>query len=255
MKKARTDHQAYLDMFETSKNKFDCHYYDGNPEVHSKMYAWVKGVSPLIGFSGSANYSQYGFDENRQQNQMLQDDPNDITKYYYHLLKNSVHVQDYRPVIRHIEEYENVQGSLPPGEVKWIKENESARISFLTKATGKIAKQHSLNWGQRTGREPNQACLPINGKARNDDFLPPIGLTFTLLTDDGKSFDCTRQQQGGKAISTTYNNSEIGIYFRNRLNVPPGNFVSTQDLINYGRTDFLLKKLDDETYYLDFSKK
>ncbi|MFL2656663.1 MAG: hypothetical protein ACJ0F0_03430 [Burkholderiaceae bacterium] len=117
-----------------------------------------------------------------------------------------------------------------------------------------MAKKHSLNWGQRPGRNPNEACLPIDGDARANAFLPPHNFTFTLLTDDGMTMDCKRQQGGGKAISTTYNNSEIGMYFRKRLNVPLGKFVHTEDLIKYRRTDFVLKKIDDETFYLDFKK-
>ena len=33
-----------------------------------------------------------------------------------------------------------------------------------------------------------------------------------------------------------------------------GEFVKKEDLINYGRTDFVLKKLNEETFFLDFRK-
>lgn len=56
-----------------------------------------------------------------------------------------------------------------------------------------------------------------------------------------------------KAIHTTKSNSIFGKYFRERLNVPLGNFVVKQDLINYGRTDVKICKIDDETYFMDFS--
>ena len=62
------------------------------------------------------------------------------------------------------------------------------------------------------------------------------------------------QQDGRKAISTTNNNSEIGRYFRERLGVESGKLVLKDDLIKYGRTDFILRKIDDETFMLDFSK-
>jgi len=45
----------------------------------------------------------------------------------------------------------------------------------------------------------------------------------------------------------------LGKYLRGRLNLAPGSPIVKEDLIRYGRTDFLLKKLDDETFFLDFS--
>ena len=51
MKKARTDHQAYLDMFETSKNKFDCHYYDSNQRFLQNVCMGKRSISTYW-FSG-----------------------------------------------------------------------------------------------------------------------------------------------------------------------------------------------------------
>ncbi|MEI7485483.1 MAG: hypothetical protein WCK13_12300 [Ignavibacteriota bacterium] len=45
----------------------------------------------------------------------------------------------------------------------------------------------------------------------------------------------------------------MGEYFRNRINVANGAPVSTQDLLDYGRTDATFYKIDDETYFMDFS--
>ena len=42
----------------------------------------LDGSIPLIGFSGSANYSQYGFYEEKQKNQMVQDDPVELFNYF-----------------------------------------------------------------------------------------------------------------------------------------------------------------------------
>ena len=214
----------------------------------------MKNGQPSLGFSGSANYSQPGFFGNEQQNQMVNDSALEIKNYFFRLLEESVSIDQYEHEEDEVLQIVNVGDSIPPGEGLWIEENTSVRVSLLSsKLGGEIANKDSLNWGQRAGREPNQGCLNIRGDAKTDGFLPPRGQTFTLLTDDGKSMDCTRQQDGGKAISTTYDNSELGLYFRRRLGVPSGEFVKTQDLVNYGRTDFYLKKIDSETFYLDFS--
>jgi len=74
-----------------------------------------------------------------------------------------------------------------------------------------------------------------------------------VLTDDNKVMICSRAQQNGKALRTPSNNSEIGIYFRQRLGVPLGDAVQLSDLENYGRTDVCFYKIDDETYFMDFS--
>lgn len=250
----RNDHSAYLNIKNLYPDSFDGYYYSGRPGVHSKTYSWLKSGVPSIGFTGSANYSQYGFFSTMQQNQMVEDDPDVIKNYFEILLKDSLRIEDYIPTEDDTVDSLNVEGSLAPGTIEWIKYNESVRISLLSR-DGEVAKRSVLNWGQRPdqNRDPDQAYLPIRLDARKDGFLPERTFTFTLLTDDNKTFDCVRAQDGGKAIHTTNDNSELGKYLRNRLNLAPGSPIVKDDLIRYGRTDYLLKKLDDETFYLDFS--
>lgn len=50
-------------------------------------------------------------------------------------------------------------------------------------------------------------------------------------------------------------NSELGEYFSYRLGLPSGAKVTKEDLERYGRTDVDFYKLDEETYYMDFSPK
>lgn len=76
---------------------------------------------------------------------------------------------------------------------------------------------------------------------------------FTVLTDDGNVLICARAQENGKAIHTPHDNSLIGKYFRNRLALASGVAVEKKDLENYGRTDVRFYKIDNETYFLDFS--
>lgn len=105
----------------------------------------------------------------------------------------------------------------------------------------------------RDGREPNQAYIPLKTEICNTDFFPPTGQHFTINTDDRKILVCSRAQQNGKAIHTPHNNSQIGEYFRNRLNVTNGELVTMNDLMNYGRTDINFYKVDEENYFMDFS--
>jgi len=253
MHQRRNDHSAYLNIKSIFADNFEGYYYSGRPGVHSKTYSWIKDGVPIIGFSGSANYSQYGFFNTMQQNQMAQDDPSIIRDYFENLKRDSIKIEDYLPSEEDIVNVENVEGSLAPGDIERIEYNQSVRISLLSK-NGDLKTRSGLNWGQRPDRNPNQAYLSIRSDARKEGFLPEKTFTFTLITDDNETLDCTVAQEGRKAIHTTNDNSLLGKYFRNRINVELGSLVTKNDLIRYGRTDFLLKKLDDETFFLDFSK-
>lgn len=105
------------------------------------------------------------------------------------------------------------------------------------------------------GRDPNQAYLSLRAEVYNTNFFPERGTPFTVLTDDGKTIICSRAQDHGKGIHTPHNNALIGEYFRNRLGLASGAVVSAEDLRRYGRTDVHFYKIDDETYYMDFSTK
>jgi len=257
MPSKRSDHQAFLNLLNTYPQNFEGHYYDSNPGVHCKLYSWFSKKNPSIAFSGSANYSQYGFFEKNQENQMTPDNPLEIFDYYNELLKSSISMRD--PSIKQVRSYQLPVSStsIYPGEIEWVKQDKIVKISLLAR-DGSVPKKSGLNWGQRIDnlgnqREPNQAYLSIKKDAREEGFLPEKGLTFTMLCDDGNSLDCTVQQDGRKAISTTSNNSILGSYIRKRIGVDSGDLVTTEDLEKYGRTDFLLEKINDETFFFDMS--
>ena len=76
---------------------------------------------------------------------------------------------------------------------------------------------------------------------------------FTVITDDRRQLILRVEQQNDKAITTPARNSDLGEYFRNRLGLANGEFVDRTALESYGRTDVAFVKLDEETYYMDFS--
>ncbi|MDC3105748.1 NgoFVII family restriction endonuclease [Gammaproteobacteria bacterium] len=254
MHQKRRDHSSYLISKKTYPEIVYGFYYQGKPEVHSKIYRWSNDQNESIAFSGSANYSQFGFFSNKQRNQMVEDNPNDVKNFYDSLLKDVIPIEDYLVQPDEIVKQQPIMGSLLPGKIDWVKPDDSVRISLLAR-NGELPSRSGLNWGQRPEhkRDPNQAYLSIKGDARKEGFLPEKKFSFTLITDDNVTMDCTVQQDGRKAISTTNDNSELGRYFRNRLGLPLGKRIYKDHLMKYGRTDFLLKKLNDETFYLDFS--
>jgi hypothetical protein len=126
-------------------------------------------------------------------------------------------------------------------------------LSLLSK--GAVPKRSGLNWGQRDGRDPNQAYLSVPRKIHRDntEFFPSLAKPFLIITDDGKMVNCVMAQANRKGIHTKEKNSIMGAYFRHRLGMKDGAFVMKDDLIRYGRDSVRIYKIDDETYYLDFS--
>lgn len=265
MPSAKNDHMAFLMLHNEFKGKFNGYYLQSQPPVHCKAYSWFNNDKPTFGYAGSANYSQYGFFSDQQLNQLTTDSPVEIKKLYDELLKKSIYIPDHKLVLPESHRIPRVE-SVPPGEIEWEIPDVRVTISFLDKK-GNLPEVSGLNWGQRlskrknlrTGkiswdkREPNQAYFSLKGDSRKEGFLPDLAYTFSLITDDKQSFDCVVAQQGRKAIHSTNDNSEIGRYIRKRIGVPLGNKVTVEDLEKYGRTDYTIEKIDDETFLLDFS--
>lgn len=249
---ARNDHEAYLDLHDEFEESFKGYYLDSSPPVHAKAYSWFKSGDPLKGYAGSANYSQPGFLGDKQINQMAPESPQEIKNFYDDLLERSVFMPDANINLSSALRIPKITGSINPGSIKWIERGVAVRISLLD-SNGQVPSRSGLNWGQREGREKNQAYLSIKGEARMEGFLPEKGFRFTLVTDDEESMDCVVAQDGRKSVQTTKNNSILGSYFRKRLGLEPGAFVRVEDLERYGRTDFTLVKLDEENFQLDFA--
>jgi hypothetical protein len=85
------------------------------------------------------------------------------------------------------------------------------------------------------------------------NFFPDYTWHFVVLTDDEIPFICSREELNGKGIYSTLKQSSFGEYFRNRLGLPNGSFITKDHLLEYGRTDVDFYKIDDETYSMDFS--
>ncbi len=255
----RSDHLGYLSLIDHFEDRFKGYYLQGTPPVHCKAYGWFENTTPICGYSGSANYSRPGFFDQEQINQLTNENPEDIRELFLDFLSRSISIEDYVPdeqqsYLSTLEQRETLDASVAPGQIYWEIPEKRVRISFLARG-GNLPQRSGLNWGQRPeeGREPNQAYLSLKQDARDEGFLPALAETFTLITDDSKSIDCSVAQQGRKAIHSTFNNSEIGKYVRKRIGVSLGDPVTKDDLESYGRTDYTIEKIDEETFLLDLS--
>ena len=258
---AYSNHKGFQGLQNNYSKNFKCSYIYQNHPVHSKIYTWCNAGNPLYGFIGSANYTQTAFFGNKQREVLASCDPNITFEYFKCLIPDSIdcnfnEIENYvkicndkdyaRGIRREIEGIDNERFSDLTNDL------ENVSVSFLDRE-GDLPSTSGLNWGQREGREKNQAYIRLVSSIYNTEFFPPRGIEFTVRTDDAKIFVCKRAQDNGKAIETPLNNSYLGEYFRYRLGLSNGQFIKKQDLINYGRTDVTFYKIDDETFLMDFS--
>ena len=259
------DHKGFRELASEYKDEFLCRYVASNPPVHSKTYAWCNGDIPRLAFIGSANYTQAAFSTSRRE-AMIEYDAERVRNYFDLIQRDTINCLNPR-ANNFIAIYSEPRYSMrmPLGNVAESDKDEDTAsiaddltqlprisVSFLGNR-GDLPQRSGLNWGQRAGREPNQAYIRLPIELTRTDFFPPRGEHFTILTDDNKALICVRRQDYGKAIHTPDNNSRMGLYFRHRLNVPEGMNITKEDMEHYGRTDVDFYKIDEETYYMDFS--
>ena len=258
-------HNGFLDLCRRNECGFSCRYLVKGEPVHAKVYIWCETGRPVVAFAGSANYSQNAFRETNTRREVLTRCSERMAfDFYNSLLPDTVDCTDGRRVRGVVGKANAIPSPATSdiGIVSEVKDPDSPWNGLLTVKTsllqtrgknkGKIHNRGGLNWGQRKGREPNQAYIPVNGVKH---FFPEKGDYFTIRTDDGATLQCVRAQDRAKAIETYGDNSLLGKYFRKRLGVKPGAFVELKDLINYGRKDVTFYKIDDENFFMDFSVK
>ena len=226
---------------------FSCRYVArGNP-IHAKSYLWLNDSGPYAAFCGSANYTLTGF--SRSQVEAMT--PTNLTRaleFYQSALLNTVDCLDEDVPDRVALTETRRTGDRPDAVV----DADTITLSLLVKSTGRTHEKAGLNWGQRPGRDRNQAYIPVPATVQNSGFFPDRKVQFTVLTDDGFSFIFVRAQANGKALETTRSNAELGQYLRKRLGLNSGEYVTRQHLTDYGRTNVTFTKIDDETYLMDF---
>ena len=224
----------------------NCHYRVDRPAVHSKVYVWMSNAVPFRAFVGSANYTQRGFlVANQQEEAMVEADPERAFEYFQKVRSGSMEIR-HDDIEDHVVLFEpDHQGN----------DTDNCVTLSLVTARGIVAARSGLNWGQRPEerRNPNQAYLRIPSDVARAEFFPPRSTQFTVLTDDGHSFIAVTAQDGDKAIHTPDGNHILGEYFRRRIGVALGSPVERSHLDSYGRTDVRFCKLDEETFFMDFS--
>ena len=229
----------------SGRGKFICSYLYQPPASNKNSYIWLQDEKPMQAFNCSYDFTQDSLLRMRRGSMNVR-----AAAYAYrHFGKiidrtiycNHSEVEDY-VVIRHTDSLLSTGGS----------SLESCVLSFLTR-TGEPGTKSGLNWGQRKKRNKNEAYIPLSREVARGGFFPLNNQHFLVVTDDHHTLQLRVEQQNDKAITTPSSNALLGEYFRNRLGLANGAYVSLDDLKSYGRTDVTFYKIDDEQYYMDFS--
>lgn len=257
---SEAQHNLFRNLEEQYDGNFFCSYICGNFPVHSKVYCWNHNDGQNQAFVGSNNFTQNGF-FSRQVESIAQCDHIAARRFFdslspYSLRCSSEYIEtriNFTTVTREVDRLPLIRtpqaGVIPPIQTGNL---PSVNLSLLTRG-GTIHEKGGLNWGQREGREPNQAYIPVPTDVQRSRFFPPPGQTFNLITDDGRSMLCKCAGTGGKNLESSLDNSELGRYFRRRIGVRDGEFVRASDLQRYGRTSVTIRRLSAETYSMDFA--
>ncbi len=261
---AISNHLAFKDILESEKfkNNFSCNYLYQKAPVHTKLFLWFQSTKFHSAYIGSANYSQLAFSTKQRELMCISENKN-LIDYYLDIEKDTIDIS-HSEIEEHVKilsdkNYYNNFKALDNDEVNdSVTESyqETVSVPLYSLQLDEVQKKGGLNWGQRKGRNPNQAYIQLTPEIYKSNFFPKRPAQFTVLTDDFKSLLCVRAQKekyGGQAIETTLNNAHLGEYFRMRMKLSSGAPIWKEDLIKYGRTNVTFIKIDDETYYMDFS--
>ena len=277
---SKINHLGFISL--ESHNEFEyngdfaCSYVKKPASVHSKIYIWCKGQKPVQAFIGSANYSESSFNLPSRTETLTECDPISALDVFEKIKAKAI---DCKKASMAKDFYMNLRATAQPvkssaviqletDETSPFYNHEKIVLSLLT-SKGDAGNGSRLNWGVRpdgeprqstnkdgsvSKRNPNQSYIGLPACLQKSGFFPDVKHRFTVLTDDNQILTCVRAQANGKGIETPQDNSEIGRYFRNRLGLASGAYISVSDLKKYGRTDVVFYKLDDENYVMDFSK-
>lgn len=247
-------------------------YVTSGISVHSKLFVWLQGSKPLGAWMGSSNFTQNGFGvgfRGSLHKEIMTTTDVESALHYYSAIEGVSIAIDHPEVENEITIHNRPlttatsvatsEGDVEPDYL----DAESVVLPLIALRAaggtqrGQVHSKSGLNWGQRPGREPNQAYIPVPIEVARSGFFPPKGVVFRVTTTDNKQFLMTVAQDNSKALETPQNNSFIGEYFRGVLGVANGAPVVLDDLLQGGSRFVAFYRVDDgdeePTYIMDYS--
>ena len=219
-------------------------------QVHSKVYVWDGPAGYHKAFAGSANYSVSAMVEENTREVCAEVDWSEADQYVRECEGNARSVIYSSGDRKKWRDQELALSNAMPEEssILW---DQSVDIPLLVRRAGRleVPAKSGVNWGQRDGREPNQAYLSLSSKSQ--DFFPAPPTRFMVYTRRHGGFVAVRAQAEGKALQSSTNNSTLGIMLRNAVGVGLGAFVKTEDVIKAGLQSIRCYKMVSGDYFLD----
>lgn len=250
-----SDHKIYGELAQLIPDRFEGYYFPESQGAHAKAYAWLEDDKAVHAYVGSPNLSWSGLFEYLEV--AVEVDPGAVLAIFDELKASAITVTS-PDVVDHVRIISPKQTqaraiATTHGAVQVPAVLPSVTLSLLT-GTGTVHDKSGLNWGQRKGRNPDQAYIPVPASVHknNPGFFPPRGRRFAVETDDGETLVCVIAQDHDKAIETPDNNSLMGAYFRRRLQLQSGAKVTLADLQAYGRMDVTFTKVDPDLFLMQF---
>lgn len=245
-------HNSFRDLHKHAlaeyASRFSCSYMHEEPSSKNNLFIWLNEETPVQAFSCSYDFTQSSLLRKRSGSLVEKS-----AAYAYKIYEAAVNRSIYCTHAE-VDDYIVVRPSASQTLASNDKHPENfVRLPLIVKKTGEPGKKSGLNWGQRKGRNKNEAYIPLPRKIAKSGFFPLNEQHFLVVTDDHHALQLRVEQQNDKAITTPASNALLGEYFRNRLGLANGAYVHTSDLMAYGRTDVTFYKIDDEQYYMDFS--
>jgi hypothetical protein len=258
-----TSHLGFKKLTKIYGDVFSCRYVLKKSITHSKNYLWIKSGKPLLGFTGSANYSINAF-SGKVIESLNGDDPCEIKELFEEIEKNSIDCTD--PTV---EKHFNIfkADSKKPTDYRDANEElqnlvekafdasglKSLKLTLL-KSRGAPAVHDSggINWGHRDNRDRDEAYISVPTQFQGT-FFPDLKKRFKVICDDGEELEMVAEGANGKQITTPNGNWKLGRYLRKRLGLKSGVKVKIEDFEKYGRSDVVFYKKTSNLYYLDFS--
>jgi hypothetical protein len=131
-------------------------------------------------------------------------------------------------------------------------------LTFVSSKTKKIHNAGAgLNWGQHTSsrrrKDLNAAYIHVPKSIQGNPALPEPGHIFRCKFIDGIEFDMVRTGEGGKNLTSAYENQILGRYLRNKFKLVPGNLISNYvlDILDIYGVSFI--KVYDKSYLAKFN--
>ena len=82
----------------------------------------------------------------------------------------------------------------------------------------------------RGRKDLNAAYIHVPKSIQGNQLLPSPGTIFSCQFEDGIEFDMVRTGEGGKNLTSAYENQILGRYVRYKLGVPLGSIIDHSKL-------------------------